>query len=531
MTRIDGTLNITAEQPTRQDRAYSSKQVIDVLDGVILGGGGGSVGRLLQTATYITRTVNPTGVFYTALDVDQNVILPRTQLGVRVALAGPGWTMYAFDQPLSDGLLDWVAIWDEGVIADYTASQETVGSIAGIGTGGGGGAGLAHASFTATQSTSSLLTVDATASTGDSYAWELDTVPRPETTAVVTYGPLLVGTHHVKLTVTDSTDGSTSVSQRDVDVAWVADPLNGAIRDNVNGILAGAIDLPQWSTIAPIGPWATVTGLNELEGYPGTGDGQSRMTLASGVMTSFVETTDSITGNTGNQRIGLQWNSGYDGRPAGYPAAVQNIDVTGVGLGDGHSGSVRFYRVEVMVPTLHADGTTQTVPWLGINNIWEIEVTASSIGAPLVGYSTNAEGTYWRMNLTPAVLGVTGTTKICCHKQIVLDQWVNRVIEIMWDLDPAVGYVRIWEDGDFLVAGDGSGLSPGMPVGTDSQGRYFFSTARTNSLGVLPIPEHNIELYRNAGYINTLHPEDTTPRTVKHRKMRVGPTMASVMAL
>ncbi len=392
MTRIDGQLNVTVDNAsTRQDRSYSSEEVIAVLDGNLQGGGGGGgdggggVGRTQQKATYITTTVSPT-VYYTGLDTDgTTVITPRTLLNVSLLLQGGHYSMYGFDQPLEQGRLDWISVWDEGDPNVFAASWEVVGGPSGLttGGGGGGGGGLAVAAFNANLSISSVLVLDATTSTATSYAWEIDGAPRPETSAIVTYGPLLVGGHNVKLTVTNSADGSIDVLTTAINVAWVAEPITQSQHDNTNGQAGGGVSLGQWPTEL-IGPWRNIQVLNEQDG----GDNVARMvSIGDGSATFLVKT-----GDEGIPGSGLEINDAYNGAGSGFPLALgTDINVCGninAPVGDDTTGATRFYRVEFKIPSVNADATTAPNPLVYMNNVFAIQGNAPSDGIVTLGPNT-----------------------------------------------------------------------------------------------------------------------------------------------
>jgi hypothetical protein len=409
-------------------------------------------------------------------------------------------------------------VWDEGVATSYTVNSECFGAGLAAGSGGGGISGLAHASFTSVGSTSSLLTVNASASIGDSYAWTLDGVPRPETTASVTYGPLTVGTHHVLLTVADSTDGSTDISERDVDVAWVGEPLDMAQNDATNGFQPPGTGLAQWSSLPIIGPWRNKNVLNETGGG---GDGDLRIVnIGDGSVSLLMKTQDTIDSVPGGYRAELAMTSSYNAVGAGYPAAVADIDHAGNVPVAGVSGTKRYFRMEYKIPTLNADATatpTGNALQNSINNFAELR-GATSI-ASTIRPTIIAGGPLMTVAFKPVTSGVAGTEVYFDNHAVVYDTWQNYVIEYILSTDSGVGYVRVWRDGNVTTA----------PAGADGQGRYFAQTAQTDgSDTVIPVA-WSLEVYRTHTYLDS---NPSTPdQTIHFRNVRSGPSMASVLAL
>lgn len=529
MTRVDGELTINSAS---QDRVYSAANVIAVLDGNLgTGGGGGDGGttilRTSQQATYTTPTANPQAVYYTALDIDGvTVITPRTLTGVNQILLGTNYSMYGYDQPIEDGRLDWIAVWDEGDPNTFTSSWETVGGPAGITTPGGGGSGLADAHFTMTQSQSSLITLDASTSTGDGYTWEIDHVARPEITASVTYGPLAVGVHHVKLTVTDSSDGSFDISQRDVNVAWIAEPVDQAQRDPINSVPGfGGENLSPWTEhIAPIGPWRRIVVLNEEDP---DGDGDPRIIVPGDGTVTLMARAGDRPGSSGGYRAALEWNTAYDGISPGYPLGIVDNRVTGnIEPGD-TTGELRFYRFEYKIHSTNADGSNPPgypSSLLYMNNFGELHGNFGGDATWCPCTSTNGAQIGVNFESLPGGIATNTRNEFDMHNiSTNWDVWQNYVVECLLSLDGSQGYIRVYRDGSIVTS---------VPSGTDGQGRFFAVTQQTDSGGANILMAFSAEVYRTKAQIDLIGTYPTVPDvTVSYRNIRVGPTMASVMAL
>ncbi len=458
-------------------------------------------GRSHQMATYTTPT-NPSQVYFTAVATDGvTVIVPRTAVGVHL-IAAP-YRLYGYDMPLTGGLTDYIAVWDEGDTTDYTLAWEFVGGSAAT-TGGTGGT-TATASFTVTQTTSSQVTLDASASTADTYAWTVDGVARPETTAVVTYGPLAVASHTFRLDTTKTSDGSTANHSTTTGIAWYGNPGDMAQVDNVDGIGAGA-GMSTWSPLPTIGPWRYKSVLNQATG---TGDGTPRIvSFLDGSITILTKTTDTAAASPG-----MFMNDTYNGSSSGGTLAVSNITAIGNVVG-GVTGPARFIRVEYNVNSHNADASacpTGTALFNSQVKFGELAAQTAVVFPTLKGGPNNA------IAFRPNTLGVAGTTVYFDDHALVQDSWYNYVIEYVLSTDPAVGYVRVYRDGVVVTS---------VPAGTDGTGKYFAQTQPTNSDSSLPAVYWSIQNARAVGYLNA-NP-GTPDQTIGFRNVRIGPTLASV---
>ncbi len=464
-----------------------------------------------QTATYQTYA-HPANVYFKALATDgTTVLVPRTTAGV--VLVASNYSLYGYPMPVTDDLTDFIAVWDEGDVTQTTAAWESVGASSRV-VAAPPPTGNAVALFTATQSTSSVLTVNGSTSTGDTYAWEIDSLPRPETTASVTYGPLTVGTHHVKLTVTSIATSTTDSTERDVNVAWVAEPFNKGQNDNINGLPGPAAALAPWSDLVAIGPWRNKAILNEQSG----GDGEARLIdRGDGSWSMLTKTGDQPSSSSGYKQS-MEMNTGYDGSTSGYPLATAQIDASGNIAVGGTAGAVRFIRYEYNLlghnPDTTATPTIGTALTSSTNNFGEVRGAASSIST----IRPTIVGGNHVIAFRPYILGVAGTEVYFDSRSVVKDAWNNYVFEYVLSTDPAIGYVRVYRDGSATTG----------PAGTDGLGRYFAQTAQTQSDGTIIPMALSCENYRTKSYLDA----NVTPdMTVAFRNIRMGPTMASVMAL
>ncbi len=535
MARIDGILGVTAEEPVRQDRVYSSSQVISILDSAITGGGGGGGGtttnRTHQMATYQTLT-NPAKVYFTALEQDGvTPIVERTQTGV--VLISSSYHLYGYDMPLANGQSDYIAVWDEGDPNLFTLAWEVIGSGTGIVTPPEdlGGTGIAQVSLTATQSSSSLLHLDASASVGDGFAWEIDGTPRPETTNTVTYGPLPVGVHNVKLTVTNASDASFAIHHQDHDVAWLATPLGTAQVDIANGVASvpTGLNLAPWTTadhINIIGPWITVMAYH-MEDTGGGGDGDARITTYDDNHISFMNRVGDYDPNGYRPNMQIT-EGGYDGISAGYPLGTNDIDPTGnVATGD-VSGELRFYRVEYMLPDTNPGGAHSPgapgfgapgEPWKYQFNFAESHAGFGGAGmwrfTPEIVVNATRQG----LAFNELVNGAYGPVQMFDLNNWQYNSWYNYVVEYKQSIDPGIGYIRVWRDGAVVT---------NLPAGADGAGRLFAATAATDSGGNVSRLGFNIQNYKGGAHY-TDQTTDYPDVIVHYRNVRIGPTMASVM--
>lgn len=362
----------------------------------------------------------------------------------------------------------------------------------------------AVAQFTTSQPSGSTLLLDATGSTG-TLAWEVDGAPTDQHDPILRIGPLVVGTHHVKLTATGST---TATAERDIDVAWVATPILAAQVDQVNA-KPGAIDLPAWSTLDPAAPWRGINVLNMAEGYPTAGDGTPRaVSYDDGSVSLLTKYGDRPTTATSGYRSALQWNNAYDATLSSLPfASTKSIDVCGMGDKDGH-GLLRFYHVEIMFPS------TNPNPWFYQNNAFEMHGTVGA-SSP-IRFAPNGAGTQWGWVFQSIQLGKPGPQQIFDRKPTLYDTWYDYTVEMLYDTDPTVGYIRVYRDA--------SPITTGVPAGTDAEGRYYAATQQTDKDGKIVLMALNAQNYRNAAEM----PSDYPDATIHYRNIRVGPTLASV---
>lgn len=516
MTRIsDAGLKVNN---AADDRQYSAAEVIAVLDSAINGGGGGGGGsttnRTHQIASYQTFT-NPTNVYFTALDINGvDVLVARTTTGV--SLIAGDYRLYGYNMPLESGLTDFLAVWDEGDADNFTIAWEIVGAGAGIVGPPVPGAGIATAHWTMTQSESSLVTLDATLSTADTYAWTIDGVPRPEITPTISYGPLEVGIHTVSLTVTKAFDNSTDVLASDVAVAWIADTIDGAQVDATNGFPVSGIGLAPWSPLPAIGPWRRKVILNEEDG----GDNIARVTTVDGEMSLLVKAGDQP-GSEEGYRAGMEMTSTYSGLAAGYPLGATDINLAGTVQTGGTTGLTRFYRVEFRIEGPNADATDPP----GFPTSLDFQKSFAAIqgnwpSVPLVEWAPSVDGTEVEVRFNEGLDGgaVTGTPQAFDTDTIHWNTWYNYIVELRPSLDDTIGYVRVYRDGVVVTT---------VPSGTDAEGRYFAITQQTDD-GDLPVDySFALENSRDQALIDAeLSPPNDV--TITYRNCSVGPTYASV---
>lgn len=95
------------------DRTVTLTQLLAQAGG---GGGGGSPARTTMTATYRTKSVSPT-VRFTALTTAGGVITARTTSGI--SLVSGQTDLYKTVVDVT-GVTDFLAVWDEGDVNDYT---------------------------------------------------------------------------------------------------------------------------------------------------------------------------------------------------------------------------------------------------------------------------------------------------------------------------------------------------------------------------------------------------------------------------
>ncbi len=421
------------------------------------------------------------------------------------------------------------------------------------------------ATFTYSQPTNSVLVLDATGSTG-TLAWEIDGVPAVATTTQITVGPLQVGSHHVKLT---ATSGGAGISQQDINVAWVGKPLNIAQHDATNGFAGwwgplngpykvplsspvqdgqfSATVLPQWSNLNVLGPWRNISALNMVENYPTAGDNIPRIVPISSNEITLMTKYGDHPGTGGGYRSAMEVISSQSGTGSGYEFASNNLDICGnigVPSGDGTTGHVRFYRIEMMFPgaatnkmaigggTPYSDGKI-----LYQNNAAEMH--GNSPGSSPVRFATSGDGSQWFWTFEAKLGGASDTLKQFDAANTLWDTWYSYVIEELLSITPSVGYIRIYRD---------YGLGAGMqvlpmnrcPTGTKGKtdgtlitdpeyGKLYptapYATQQRLADGT-PVPQAwDIQNYRTRASI----PPDYPDFTIHYRNIRVGPTLASVM--
>ncbi len=399
--------------------------------------------------------------------------------------------------------------------------------------------GAPIATFTNYFSTSSKLTLDATGSNG-TLTWEIDGVAQTDTDTIITYGPLKVGTHHVKLTAVAT--GSTT-TERDIDVPWIAEPMHLASTDTVNGNPgqpSGPLGtgLPLLAATPGIGPWGAVQQLNETEAYPTYGDNMARVIRnVDGSISMLTRSADvyyalpaSIQPRGQKYRACLtrgsqsgQLDNTRHGRAANAYLAVSDISVQGNLTLATDTPTTRFYRIEYMPLGTNADAThppgyTNTPKTLdNINNF--TENAAGGISIFTIPAGTTNSVFFGDMS--------TGLSKNWDARPFQYDVWQNLVLEVKMSPDPTIGYVRLYHDNSVVTTNVPSGtiLTPGADLG-----KYFQSTVKLDTAGK-PIPlVWNLEVYRTVQTIQAiLDGGGTYPDvTVKFRNVRVGPTLNSV---
>lgn len=441
------------------------------------------------------------------------------------------------------------------------------------------------ATFTATQVGSTLLLLDSAGSTG-TLTWEVDGVASPTHTATLLIGPLTVGTHHVKLT---AVSGGAGITERDIAVAWVAKPLGKAQTDTSNGSgstgvwgvpfgLHPSTLLPKWADQPVLAPWRNYEVYNMVEGYPGAGDGVERLTIYDDDHIALLCKDGDRIGSSGGYRsamafygtaymqgktyvsattyaIGAQvlsggkiytslQNANQGNTPATSPTwwqlyseyaiaqiqlCGQNIQTASNNFIDGHSTDVRFYRFSFKLPT----GTPN--PLLYMNNMFEL--FGVSDGA--VAWMTNGTGTQVGWNARSKINGNPGPPTYFDLANIQINVWYDYVVEICWNTNPAIGYIRVYRD-----YGGGAGMVvlplALCPIGTvttpgANYGKFFYATQQTDGTGKATPVAVELENYRDRtgmGDYYTSHGNTSYPDvTVEYANGRIGPTLASVMAI
>ncbi len=443
------------------------------------------------------------------------------------------------------------------------------------------------ATFTYTQSTGTMVLLDATGSTG-TLTWEVDGVASPTTTTTLLIGPLKVGSHHIKLT---AVSGGAGISQRDIDVAWVGRPLGSGQNDNVNGSGVASIgywglpphshsasELPQWASLPTLSPWRNISILNMVENYPTAGDGVERMHIFDDNHISLTTKTGDHPGTSGGYRSSIEWNHSYmtgkaqwatgttyvtgfqvrygtkmytslqnantghqpDTSPTWWAvysefAETHQFDVTGqnvsdAGIIDGHSTLVRFYRISIKIPTGSPAPLYQ-------NNFYQL--FGVSDGAVI--FTPNGLGTQLQWNARSKINGVGGVSNFFDSANIQQNVWYDYVVEVCFNTDPAVGYVRIYRD---------YGLGAGMvvlpmsrcPAGTKGKtdgtlpsasnyGKFFYASQQTDNTGTPVKAQIDVQNYRDKNGLDALYNAGTPypDITAEYKNCIVGPTLASVM--
>lgn len=400
------------------------------------------------------------------------------------------------------------------------------------------------ATFTYTQPSSTTVLLDATGSTG-TLTWNVDGVDAVAATTTLLIGPLTVGSHHIKLT---AVSGGAGITERDINVAWVARPLGKAqhdpTNDSPNGIATqgwwGVPDkafssslLPTWADLPVLGPWRNTAILNMAEGYPGAGDGTSRLHIFDDNHVSLLCKYGDHPGTSGGYRASLEMNDAY-GSGVTYVNEFathkslqvngQNIPLSGGNI-DGHSTDVRFYRISIKLPT----GTPN--PLLYQNNLYEL--FGVSDGA--IRFNLNGAGTQIGWTASEKILGANAGVYLFDFANLVVNQWYDYVGEVCWNTDRTVGYIRVYRD-------TGTGMQvialSRCPAGTVSTaganyGKFFYASQQTNASGVPAKVAIEMENYRDrvglmnyqAAHGGSLYPDTT----IEYQNCIVGPTLASVM--
>ncbi len=400
------------------------------------------------------------------------------------------------------------------------------------------------ATFTYTQPANSTVVLDATGSTG-TLSWKVDGVDAVATTTTLTIGPLLVGTHTIRLTATGT---GTAISERSIDVAWIAVPLWQAQHDAANATTNGywgvpinshsTNELPQWSDLDPIGPWRNKDILNMVENYPTAGDGTSRITVYDDNHIALMCKVGDHPTTAGGYRSSFSWNTATT-VPAGNEFAytsAHSIDVPGNNWPNTTGeGLLRFFRVEFKLPPLPANkmqvggGTSYSNGKLVYqNNFWELKYPIGS--APSLCICTNGFGDHISVNFIEITGGAQhGPLYVWDSQPLMWNTWYSYIIEWLASKDPTIGYYRVWRD---LFDGNGFQVmitrAPkvnGVTV-VDGQGRFFIKTAATDSLGNSAANAFNLENYRTKAILDTI--TDYPDVTIEYRNIRVGPTLASV---
>lgn len=406
------------------------------------------------------------------------------------------------------------------------------------------GAGSPVATFTYTQPTSSTILLDASASTTGTATWTFDGTAASGTARVLQIGPVTVGHHTVGLSINNGTAGVGATSLG-IDAAWVGRPLGDAQHDATNGsgpsvtsigyyVPAGGgtvstSTLPQWASQPAIGPWRNKSVLNMAEGYPGAGDGTARITVIDTNHITLLTKYGDRPGTAGGYRSAMEYSTAYSGTAAGYQfSAPGDVNVCG-NIGTARTGSVRFYRLDIMFPGTNPGGPTCPDPahrdgvWDFQNNAFEIHGNAG--GSSPVRFETLGNGKNWQWTFESKVGGTSGGSKSFDSRLTLYDTWYLYIIELLLSLD-TVGYFRVWRD-------TGAGYQPittNVPTGTiltpgADLGKYFSITQQTTPTGSVVAMAHNLQNYRTKASLPAGYPD----ALIHYRNVLAGPTMASVL--
>lgn len=289
---------------------------------------------------------------------------------------------------------------------------------------------VAAVSVTADRGTLTHLDAGSSAGYDVTYAWELDgrAVGSTETLDLQPQ----VGTHTVKLTVTDAL-GRTDTVERQLTTTWRGYPWIAQV-DRANGHEGSGLYLPKLiDFISPDGPWRAISCVNNGYSFQPQADGSLRTEVHQGDHPGEF-------GN-GGDRCSISVDEGLSPNP----------DVNGNG-----DGQARFYKFSFKI-----DAPTTNLADV-FNNVTEWHGRAS--GPSVLKVATDGAGQKLFVSFSSLVNGEWSPQKKIDTHPLVLGKWENYIVEARWSLDPDVGYVRVYRDGVCVSCGHPS---------ADAEGRLF----------------------------------------------------------